>query len=150
MSTRVDGQLLRAAREKAGLTQHELARLVGVAGGERVSRWELGVTEPRPHHLVSLAKILALPVSGLLSASKGSKDLRFLRLEAGLSTTELAEQAGVGAMTYHRWESGAIRRLPPPEALEALARVLDASVPDVAAAFHTSVSSESGNSRSHP
>lgn len=144
MPTRVDGQLIRAAREKAGLTQHELARLVGVAGGERVSRWELGVTEPRPHHLVSLAKLLGLPVSGLLSVSHGAKDLRFLRLEVGLSTTELAERAGVEAVTYQRWESGVVRRLPRPEALEALARVLGTTASDVASAF-AAASPQSGN-----
>ena len=44
----MDPGALRAARERAGLTQHQLARLVGVAGGERVSRWELGTSEPRP------------------------------------------------------------------------------------------------------
>jgi transcriptional regulator with XRE-family HTH domain len=44
-------EALRAARVRAGLTQHELARLVGVAGGERVSRWELGTSRPRPEIL---------------------------------------------------------------------------------------------------
>ncbi|WP_425577343.1 helix-turn-helix domain-containing protein [Nocardioides endophyticus] len=47
----LDPSVLRAAREEAGLTQHELARLVGVAGGERISRWELGASVPRPDFL---------------------------------------------------------------------------------------------------
>ena len=39
--TTVDGAALRAARIRAGLTQHALVRLIGVAGGERISPWEL-------------------------------------------------------------------------------------------------------------
>ncbi len=51
MVSGIDPSELRAARESAGLTQHELARLVGAAGGERVSRWELGVRFVRAHGL---------------------------------------------------------------------------------------------------
>ena len=52
MASGIDPSALRTARESAGLTQHELARLVGAAGGERVSRWELGASVPRPDFLV--------------------------------------------------------------------------------------------------
>ena len=38
MSSGVDPTALRAARERLGLTQHQLARLVGVAGGDRRGR----------------------------------------------------------------------------------------------------------------
>ncbi len=62
----MDPAALRAARERAGLTQHQLARLVGVAGGERVSRWELGTSEPRPEILVRLAKVLDVAALDLL------------------------------------------------------------------------------------
>ena len=40
----VDPVALRDARLRMGLTQHELARLI-VAGGERISRWELGSSQ---------------------------------------------------------------------------------------------------------
>ena len=69
---------LRAARERAGLTQHQLARLVGVAGGERVSRWELGTSEPRPEILVRLAKVLDVEAMDLLDVEAGV-NLRALR-----------------------------------------------------------------------
>jgi transcriptional regulator with XRE-family HTH domain len=58
----VDPEALRAARIRAGLTRPELARLVGVAGGERVSRWELGTSSPRPEILHQLARVLASPL----------------------------------------------------------------------------------------
>ena len=41
----VDPLALRDARLRMGLTQHELARLIDVAGGERISRWELGSSQ---------------------------------------------------------------------------------------------------------
>ena len=44
-----------------GLTQHELARLIDVAGGERISRWELGSSAPRPEMLLRLAQALPAP-----------------------------------------------------------------------------------------
>src|SRR5665647_3888120 len=49
---------LRDARIRMGLTQHELARLIDVAGGERISRWELGSSALRPEMLHRLAQAL--------------------------------------------------------------------------------------------
>lgn len=42
----LDGDALRRARERAGLSQNELARRVGLAAGDRVSRWERGRRGP--------------------------------------------------------------------------------------------------------
>jgi transcriptional regulator with XRE-family HTH domain len=80
MVSGVDPSALRAAREQAGLTQHELARLVGAAGGERVSRWELGMSEPRPDFLIKLARILHIPALRLIHFDGEIPDLRALRL----------------------------------------------------------------------
>src|SRR5680860_1599866 len=82
MVSGVDPSALRAAREKAGLTQHELARLVGAAGGERVSRWELGTSVPRPDFLVKLARALHIPALRLIHVDGEVPDLRALRLQA--------------------------------------------------------------------
>jgi len=54
----VDPLALRDARIRMGLTQHELARLIDVAGGERISRWELGSSALRPEMLHRLAQAL--------------------------------------------------------------------------------------------
>jgi transcriptional regulator with XRE-family HTH domain len=107
----VDPAALRAARERAGLTQHQLARLVGVAGGERVSRWELGTSEPRPDLLVRLAKALRIRSLDLLKVEAGV-DLRALRFAAGLSVDEVADAALVSKRTYMRWETGRWKRRP--------------------------------------
>jgi transcriptional regulator with XRE-family HTH domain len=135
MVSSIDPSALREARENAGLTQHELARLIGAAGGERVSRWELGTSEPRPDFIVKLARTLRLPALHLLRIEGERPDLRALRLQAGLTVTELAARTNLSVPTYLRWESGRWTRLPSPAALEAIARALDESVDAVADGF---------------
>lgn len=138
MASGVDPAALRAARERAGLTQHQLARLVGVAGGERVSRWELGISEPRPDILVRLAKALELPALRLLEVVDDVPDLRALRFAAGLSAAEAATRAHVSKATYQRWESGRWERMPEKRNLQGLARALSASVRGTVAALERS------------
>ena len=135
MASGIDPNALRAAREEAGLTQHELARLVGAAGGERVSRWELGTSSPRPDFLVRLAKALDIPTLRLIHLDGDVPDLRALRLQAGLTVPELATSASVAVPTYYAWEQGRWTRLPGPQSLEALAGALGESVDVVVAAF---------------
>jgi transcriptional regulator with XRE-family HTH domain len=125
MACGVDPAALRAARERAGLTQHQLARLIGVAGGERISRWELGTSEPRPDILVRLAKTLDLPAVALLDLAGDVPDLRALRFTVGLSAAEVAARVHVATVTYQRWEAGRWERLPANEDhLRSLARAL--------------------------
>jgi transcriptional regulator with XRE-family HTH domain len=119
-----------------GLTQHELARLIDVAGGERISRWELGSSAPRPEVLQRLALALNVDVPDLLVA-EGPADLRRLRTAAGLSARTLAAQAHMSAPTYIRWESGRMARLPARDALKPLATALKVAVEDVESAIAT-------------
>ena len=130
----VDPAALRAARERAGLTQHQLARLVGVAGGERVSRWELGTSEPRPEILVRLAKVLNVKALDLLDV-EGGVDLRALRFAAGLSPGEVAASVHLSERTYVRWESGRWARLPDEPQIAALAAVFKVGRKALLAAF---------------
>ena len=136
MTSGIDPNALRAAREEAGLTQHELARLVGAAGGERISRWELGTSVPRPDFLVKLAEALDIPTLRLIHLDGDVPDLRALRLRAGLTVSELATSVNVAVPTYYVWEQGRWTRLPAPQSLEALARALGESVEVLIAAFH--------------
>ncbi len=132
----VDPMALRDARLRMGLTQHELARLIDVAGGERISRWELGSSAPRPEMLHRLAQALNVGVADLLDAG-GPADLRRLRTSAGLSARTLAARAHMSAPTYIRWESGGTKRRPARPALKPLAKALDVTVEDVEAAIAT-------------
>jgi transcriptional regulator with XRE-family HTH domain len=117
-----------------GLTQHELARLIDVAGGERISRWELGSSAPRPEILQRLAQTLNVGVVDLLEAG-GPADLRRLRTSAGLSARTVAARAHMSVPTYVRWESGRTKRLPAGQALKPLAKALNATVGDVESAI---------------
>ncbi len=135
MASRVDPSALRAARERMGLTQHELARRVGAAGGERISRWELGTSEPRPSFLLQLASVLDLDPGELLALEGEVPDLRALRFEAGCSVPEVAVSVRVSKAAYQRWEAGQWRRLPGGSTLAALAATFDVSASNVSAAF---------------
>jgi transcriptional regulator with XRE-family HTH domain len=54
------GPRLRSLREAAGLTQQQLADLVGVKW-ESVSRWERGTREPSWGNVLALGKALGVP-----------------------------------------------------------------------------------------
>lgn len=58
------GKNLRAARQKLGLTQEELAERSGVQAGE-ISRIEHGKRDPQVSTVERLAKGVGLPVSRL-------------------------------------------------------------------------------------
>jgi transcriptional regulator with XRE-family HTH domain len=132
----VDPVALRAARLRMGLTQHELARLINVAGGERISRWELGSSAPRPEILQRLAQALNVDAADLLDTA-GPADLRRLRTSAGFSARTLAARVHVSVPTYVRWESGRTKRLPARQALKPLAKALNVTVEDVESAILT-------------
>lgn len=123
----IDGDALRLARERAGLSQNELARLLGLASGQRVSRWERGDARPRtPQILHALAGAVGLSPSGLLVVPQEGPNLRWLRFVAGLSVEELAEALHVAVSTVKRWESGGLA-FPSDATVAALARALSAS-----------------------
>jgi transcriptional regulator with XRE-family HTH domain len=132
----VDPVALRDARIRMGLTQHELARLIDVAGGERISRWELGSSAPRPEILHRLALALNVGAADLLETG-GPADLRRLRTSAGLSARTLAARVHMSVPTYVRWESGRTKRLPARQALKLLAKALNVTVEDVESAIVT-------------
>jgi transcriptional regulator with XRE-family HTH domain len=58
------GRVIAARRRDLGLTQSQLARMVGVEGGQAVSRWETGVTQPQD--LPAVARALELSLTELM------------------------------------------------------------------------------------
>ncbi|MGH3498940.1 MAG: helix-turn-helix domain-containing protein [Nocardioidaceae bacterium] len=131
MTASVDPAALRAARQAAGLTQGQLARALGLAGGEAVSVWERGAFEPQRAALLHrVAEVLGVAVPELLRCDGGKIDLRYLRLVAGLESTDIADQLHVALSTYRRWERGAWTRTPGVAVIASLARAFGVS-PDV-------------------
>ena len=135
-------QAFRRARIAAGLTQHELARMLGVAGGERVSRWELGRSTPRPDILAKAAAALSVEVEFLLGGGKAQRDLRSLRHARGLTLAELADQVNVATSTLSRWETGQGSRELPPGSVRLLAVALGVNLATVRTAMEQSGISE--------
>ncbi|MGV8968303.1 MAG: helix-turn-helix domain-containing protein [Cellulomonas sp.] len=128
----IDGAALRAARIRAGLTQHELAHEVGVVGGERVSMWERGEARPRsPQLLHAVGRALGVPVTALLVAPDGGPGLRWLRFAAGLSVEELAQAVHLSAASLKRWEAHGCRRLPSSATLDSIAVALGVDTAEV-------------------
>lgn len=66
------GELIRHARVKCGLTQHELGEHLGVSL-HTVMRWEKSKSTPSAYEILDLAKILEVSASHLLGVDDGRK-----------------------------------------------------------------------------
>lgn len=137
MTSGLDARALRVARERARLTQSDLARKIGVVGGERVSRWELGRSQPRPDLLVRMAQELGIRPRQLVSTAGSVPDLRALRLAAGLDAYEVARAVHLSLPTYRKWEQGRWGRLPTAATMTALAKAVRSSPAEVERAFES-------------
>jgi len=133
----LDAVALRRAREHSGLSQNELARRAGLAGGDRVSRWERGEARPRsPRTLHDLAEALGVEARDLLLPPESGPNLRWLRFAAGLSIDELAIAANSGVSTVKRWEAEGHAN-PSNATLSALATALSTSTETIRRALTT-------------
>ena len=65
----VTGEDIRREREKLGITQDELAKLLGVAMNT-VSRWEIGQRTPHPLTLKAIQTVLAEVKANMAKAGK--------------------------------------------------------------------------------
>jgi transcriptional regulator with XRE-family HTH domain len=65
------GEEIRAARQRLGLTQEQLAGKMGLHGKQTVSQWERGVRTPKGPSLLLLRSLLD---AQLLSGGGGSSD----------------------------------------------------------------------------
>ena len=57
---------LAEARKKSGLTQKDVADVLGISDSA-VCQWETGQTFPRIHHLKKLAKLYRVDISDIIS-----------------------------------------------------------------------------------
>lgn len=105
-SLRVDR--LRAARERRGLTQHELARLCGF-GLNQIARYENELAEPLSSAVAKLAQVLDVSTDYLLGLSDfpktpATEDL----LQEERRLVEAYQSGDLGVMielAYTRWRS---------------------------------------------
>lgn len=73
MNAALTGKRIRALREKKGITQRELADLLGVTDAA-VSKWEHGKNYPDITLLERLSEVLGCKVSELLGLESGSEE----------------------------------------------------------------------------
>lgn len=126
---------IRDARVSAGLTQHQLAREVGIAGGERVSKWELGTAVPRLEVLAKVARVVDVDIQVLLAPGFRLVGVARLRAAQLLSVSEAARRCHVSIATYERWERGRTIRGPTGASLALFARVMQVSEAEAETAF---------------
>ena len=126
----LDGEALREARQNAGLSQNQLARLADLASGDRISKWERGEARPRsPHALHAVARVLEIEARDLL-LPESEPNLRWLRFAAGLTVADLATATHCATSTVKRWE--AVGLVEPSDAVvSALAAALRSSPDEV-------------------
>jgi len=132
--TRVGGDALHRARSARGLTQSQLARIIDVSGGERVSECERGVRAPAVRLIPAVAAALGATALEFLALPNGV-DLKALRLASGKTWAEIAQQNYVSSGTYLRWESGRSRATPDPAVRRSLAKALGIRLPGLEAAL---------------
>lgn len=86
---------MRAARRGAGLTQHELARLLGT-GQSAIARWEAGHRSPTVETLQLAARLCGFELATSLVPSRASEvDSLRVRELLKLSVEERVELAGI-------------------------------------------------------
>lgn len=92
----VSGPKIRQARLRAGMSQAQLARAVGVSE-RNVVRWESGRNQPRVDHLVRIAEACGVAVSDLLDGEDNDADAPLTR-EQHLINVGLAVEALLAEM----------------------------------------------------
>lgn len=135
------GTRMRAARERAGISQTELSERSGLHRAA-VSLMEKGVRAPNLQTLLLVARSLRVRPQDLLGDTGGApgpsssssesvslglrasfgENLRFARRKAGASQSRLGVDAGVDVMTISRYEAG--RQQPNLRTVLKLARAL--------------------------
>lgn len=145
MPTRVDSAALHRARAARGLTQSQLARIIDVSGGERISEWERGVRTPAVRLIPAVAAALGVTPLEFLAMPNGV-DLKALRLASGRTAAEIAAQIHVSSATYLRWESGRQRTTRDAAARRSLAKALGTRLPELEAAIEATARDSSSAS----
>lgn len=94
------GRRMRAAREKAGVSQTEIAKILGVAK-QTVSQWERGAAPPMITNLVRFASIMKIDVADLLRDTPGvvgETDASMIRVAAASRVVPLFSISEAGRL----------------------------------------------------
>lgn len=93
---KIEPQKIRSMRIRQGLSQEELARLLGISN-RAISKWELGYSQPSANHLIALSQIFGASMDDFLSSTEAEKKERASGMK---SLTELY-RIGRGPSSSH-------------------------------------------------
>ncbi|MGH7711701.1 MAG: helix-turn-helix transcriptional regulator [Gemmatimonadaceae bacterium] len=87
---------LRAYRVRAGLSQEEMAYLLGLSGGPKISKYEMGRRMPDIRTLIAYERVLGVPVSELYAGLHNQVDRETRRRARTLAerVAKTAQQSG--------------------------------------------------------
>lgn len=91
------GNRIRKYREERGLSQKELAELLGVSNS-RVSNWEQGINRPDADYLADICRVINISPSVLLNVQLSSDELSEQErrlIEAYREKTELRQAVNI-------------------------------------------------------
>lgn len=106
------GDVLRAARDRAGLSAGELAALVGASDGAAVRAWERGRVSPAPRRIPVIARAVGVEPLRLVQGDDQIVTLTVLRRAAGLTLKEVADRVRMSFSRYQAIEHGGVLREP--------------------------------------
>ena len=93
MMTNDIGKFIQEIRKEKGLTQKELAELIGVSD-KTISKWENGNSSPDTSMLMSLSEALEVTVNELLSAERIAPENYSMKAEETIMTLMKENEAG--------------------------------------------------------
>lgn len=93
MMTNDIGKFIQEIRKEKGLTQKELAELIGVSD-KTISKWENGNSSPDTSMLMSLSEALEVTVNELLSAERIAPENYSMKAEETIMTLIKENEAG--------------------------------------------------------
>lgn len=123
---------LKELRKQSGLTQQQLADIVGTTQ-QNIAFWETGRQRPKQPSLIKLANYFNVSIDYLLVGKAQAEEklsvfperLKQLRVEAKLTQQQMAEAFNIKQPTYAQWETG--RTKPKGETLERFADFFNVS-----------------------
>ena len=95
----IEPQRIRNLRKRRGLSQSQLASLLGISD-RAVSKWEKGYSQPSANHLIALAQIFGVNMNAFLSEERADGTLKAERTRGMESLTELFK-IGRGPSSSH-------------------------------------------------
>lgn len=114
------GTVIFNARLKLGITQEELARLVGYGTKSAINKIEKGLRDVPRYKVKQFAQVLGIDAEELLGCGEGNineanctvgERIRSLRITNDMTLEQVASIVGVGKSTVRKWETGLITNM---------------------------------------